>query len=84
MVSDISNHGSVSSVSSDLNSSDVKDYDRYSTVPKLALKKSKDNHRLVIENLNNNFISTEAVYPEVFCKKGVLRNFARFVGKHLC
>ena len=22
--------------------------------------------------------------PEVFCKKGVLRNFARFTGKHLC
>ena len=21
---------------------------------------------------------------EVFCKKGVLRNFAKFVGKHLC
>ena len=21
--------------------------------------------------------------PEVFCKKGVLRNFARFTGKHL-
>ena len=22
--------------------------------------------------------------PEVFCKKGVLRNFAQFTGKHLC
>ena len=22
--------------------------------------------------------------PEVFCKKGVLRNFAKFIGKHLC
>ena len=22
-------------------------------------------------------------YPEVFCKKGVLRNFAKFTGKHL-
>ena len=22
--------------------------------------------------------------PEVFCKKGVLRNFAEFTGKHLC
>ena len=22
--------------------------------------------------------------PEVFCKKGVLRNFAKFKGKHLC
>ena len=23
-------------------------------------------------------------HPEVFCKKGVLRNFAKFAGKHLC
>ena len=22
--------------------------------------------------------------PEVFCKKGVLRNFRKFTGKHLC
>ena len=22
--------------------------------------------------------------PEVFCKKGVLRNFAKFTGKHMC
>ena len=33
-------------------------------------------------------VSKEAEYrssrPEVFYKKGVLRNFAKFVGKHLC
>ena len=29
--------------------------------------------------LTNNRIS----HPEVFCKKGVLRNFAKFIGKHL-
>ena len=23
-------------------------------------------------------------HPELFCKKGVLRNFAKFTGKHLC
>ena len=23
-------------------------------------------------------------HPEMFCKKGVLRNFAKFTGKHLC
>ena len=23
-------------------------------------------------------------HPEVFCKKGVLRNFTKFIGKHLC
>ena len=22
--------------------------------------------------------------PEVFCKKGVLKNFTKFTGKHLC
>ena len=22
--------------------------------------------------------------PEMFCKKGILRNFAKFAGKHLC
>ena len=22
--------------------------------------------------------------PDVFCKKGILRNFAKFTGKHLC
>ena len=38
------------------------------------------------ENLNllansDNPISSR---PEVFCKKGVLRNFAKFTGKHLC
>ena len=22
--------------------------------------------------------------PDVFCKKGVLRNFAKYTGKHLC
>ena len=29
-------------------------------------------------------ISTRSNHPEVFCKKGVLRNFAKFTGKHLC
>ena len=24
------------------------------------------------------------IRPEVFCQKGVLRNFAKFIGKHLC
>ena len=27
---------------------------------------------------------TRSSHPEVFCKKGVLRNFAKFTGKHLC
>ena len=25
-----------------------------------------------------------SIRPEVFCKTGVLRNFAKFTGKHLC
>ena len=23
-------------------------------------------------------------HPEVFCKESILKNFARFIGKHLC
>ena len=29
-------------------------------------------------------LSTNSSRPEMFCKKGVLRNFAKFTGKHLC
>ena len=28
--------------------------------------------------------SIRSIRPEVFCKKGVLRNFTKFTGKHLC
>ena len=28
--------------------------------------------------------SKRSSLPEVFCTKGVLRNFAKFTGKHLC
>ena len=28
--------------------------------------------------------SSRSGRPEVVCKKGVLRNFAKFIGKHLC
>ena len=28
--------------------------------------------------------TTQKQSPEVFCKKGVLKNFAKFTGKHLC
>ena len=30
------------------------------------------------------FIHHRSIRPDVFCKKGVLRNFAKFTGKHLC
>ena len=36
-------------------------------------------------NLNSfTRVSYGSTLPEVFCKKGVLRNFAKFTGKHLC
>ena len=25
-----------------------------------------------------------SIRPDMFCKKGVLKNFAKFTGKHLC
>ena len=30
------------------------------------------------------YIKIRSSRPEVFCKKGVLRNFAKFTGKRLC
>ena len=34
-----------------------------------------------ISRKNSNYRSSR---PEVFCKKGALRNFAKFTGKYLC
>ena len=31
-----------------------------------------------------NYSLSRSSHPEVFFKKGVLRNFAKFTGKHLC
>ena len=33
---------------------------------------------------NEHFKKEKGSRPEVFCKKGVLKNFAKFTGKHLC
>ena len=33
---------------------------------------------------NEYFESGRSSRPEVFCKKGVLRNFVKLTGKHLC
>ena len=30
------------------------------------------------------YLNVQKQLPEVFCKKGVLKNFAKFTGKHLC
>ena len=58
IVSDISNLGSVSS---NWNSRNVKDYDKNSSDPRLVLEnlKLKNNHRLVIGNLNINSTSNK-------------------------
>ena len=58
IVSDISNLGSASS---NWNSRNVKDYDKNSSDPRLVLEnlKLKNNHRLVIGNLNFNSISSK-------------------------
>ena len=58
IVSDISNLGSVSS---NWNSRNVKDYDKNSSDPRLVLENLtlKNNHRLVIGNLNINSISNK-------------------------
>ena len=58
IVSDISNLGSASS---NWNSRNVKDYDKNSSDPRLVLEnlKLKNNHRLVIGNLNINSISNK-------------------------
>ena len=34
--------------------------------------------------LNLSFKRDRSSRPEVFCEKGVLRNFAKLTGKHLC
>ena len=36
------------------------------------------------DEANEEFVTVRSSRPEVFCEKGVLRNFAKFTGKHLC
>ena len=50
-----------------------------SSLETLALKKSANNE--VFESLKIYFRSSR---PDVFYKKGVLRNFTKFTGKHQC
>ena len=42
-----------------------------------SMAKNKFAYSFIVENIRSS-------RPEVFCKKGVLRNFAKFTGKHLC
>ena len=30
------------------------------------------------------FVINRSSHPDVFCQKGVLKNFVKFTGKHLC
>ena len=39
---------------------------------------------LYVKNTNESLRTFRSSRPEVFCKKGVLRNFANCTGKHLC
>ena len=36
------------------------------------------------KNMLNFWLMFRSSHPEVLCKKGVLRHFAKFIGKHLC
>ena len=50
------------------------------------LKDQKYPLRIVFEFFKNcqEYINSRSSHPDVFCKKGVLRNFAKFTGKSLC
>ena len=40
--------------------------------------------RRVISNVCTPTCNNRSSRSEVFCKKGVVKNFAKFIGKHLC
>ena len=42
------------------------------------------NHRSTFSGKVQKSVIFRSGRPEVFCEKGVLRNFAKFTGKHLC
>ena len=39
---------------------------------------------IVTDNIKNNNNSSRSSRPEALCKKSVLKNLAKFIGKHLC
>ena len=44
----------------------------------------KDKFKITFDKVPLKLTITRSSRPEVFCKKGVLRNFTKFTGKHLC
>ena len=42
------------------------------------------NRVLICLRASNTLVLCGSSHPEVVCKKGVLSNFAKFTGKHLC
>ena len=51
------------------------------TYPRAHISKSK---RCFIMKFSYEDEDIRSSRPEVFCKKGILRNFSKFTGKHLC
>ena len=43
-----------------------------------------ENHRVAAKQISVEARQVRSSPPEVFCKKSVLRDFAKFTGKHLC
>ena len=41
-------------------------------------------HLHLLQNYGFNKVAKPEAVAQVFCKKGVLRNFTKFTGKHLC
>ena len=52
----------------------------------LALKGLKSIRKIKTKKLQKQSprVYCRSSHPELFCKKGVIRNFAKFTGKHLC
>ena len=41
-------------------------------------------HKIYVKKFKSSYLSFRSSCPKVFCKKGVFRNFAKFIRKHLC
>ena len=58
---------------------------RKENLPKSEMNAGRPLHfLLLLKKIQMGFFSVRSSLPEVFCKKGVLRNFGKFRGKHPC